>query len=40
MYLVASAETYGLLKGTPGRSYFLIAQDKNNVILSNKEDTP
>jgi len=40
IYLVTSADTYDMLRHLPGRSYFLIARDKNNVILSNKEDAP
>ncbi len=40
VYVVTTMENFDSLRRIPGERYFLIAQDKNNVILSNKEDTP
>ncbi len=40
IYLVTGGTVYQELLRSPGKRYFLIAQDKNNVILSNKEDAP
>jgi 4-amino-4-deoxy-L-arabinose transferase-like glycosyltransferase len=40
IYLVTTDQVYDWLRQKPGRSYFLIARRKNNVILSNIEDRP
>jgi hypothetical protein len=40
LYLVTTPAVRDWLRQETAGPYFLIARDKNNVILSNKEDTP
>jgi len=40
VYMMTSRGSYDRLRHTPGRTFFLIAQNKNTVILSNKEARP
>ncbi len=40
VYVVTTKVAYNELRKTPGRAFFLIAQNTNNVILSNSEARP